>query len=294
VKPGVADVWLTRTWAALALLGGAGLGGLAVGWPGATAGGVAGLAVGAWLLESADRRTARRRALLAAPFPEPWRRFLEAATPLYRRLPEETRAGFEQAVRLFMDERRITGIGVAATEEVRLLVAASAATLSAGWTDFEWDQVTEVLVYPQDFDRDYSFDAPELSGQAHGWGTIILSLPSLETSFRDAGDGFHVGYHEFAHVLGMRQSGFGGLPAGLDDTRGGRWQEVTEREMRRLRRGWSVIDDYGAEDPVEFFAVSVEAFFERSLALRQGHGELYGLLRDYFRQDPAAWPDTSS
>jgi MtfA peptidase len=282
-----------RTWAALALLGGAGLGGLATGWPGATAGGVVGLAVGAWLLESAERRAAHRRDLLAAPFPGAWRRFLEARTHLYSRLPAGTREGFEQAVRLFMDGRRITGIGVAVTDDIRLLVAASAATLSAGWPGFEWDQVTEVLVYPQDFDRDYSFDAPELAGQAHGWGTVILSLPSLETSFREPQDGFHVGYHEFAHVLGMRQAEFGGIPPELDETRSGRWREVTEREMRRLRRGWSVIDDYGAEDPVEFFAVSVEAFFERSLALRQGHGELYGLLRDYFRQDPAAWPAPS-
>src|SRR5439155_17695073 len=31
----------------------------------------------------------------------------------------------------------------------RLLVAASAATVSVGWEGFTWDQLTEVLVYPQ-------------------------------------------------------------------------------------------------------------------------------------------------
>ncbi|HVR70825.1 MAG TPA: zinc-dependent peptidase, partial [Vicinamibacteria bacterium] len=58
-----------------------------------------------------------------------------------------------------------------------------------------------------------------------------------------------------------------------------------------LRRGKSVIDDYGAEEPAEFLAVAVEAFFESALALRARHREVYALLRDYFGQDPAAWDD---
>jgi Mlc titration factor MtfA (ptsG expression regulator) len=58
-----------------------------------------------------------------------------------------------------------------------------------------------------------------------------------------------------------------------------------------MRAGRSVIDPYGAENDVEFLAVAVEAFFERPLALRRGHGEVYGMLKDYFGQDPAAWDD---
>jgi MtfA peptidase len=285
------DIWLARAWAAVALAGGALAGGLFTGWSGATAGGVAGLALGAYLLESAERRAARRRRLIESPFPPVWAGILRERADHYRRLPPELKPRFEEAVRLFVSETRITGIGVELTDEIRLLVAASAATLSVGWAGWEWGQVTEVLVYPQDFDRDYSLDSAELAGQAHGWGTVILSLPSLETSFHDPADGFHVGFHEFAHVLTMSQTSFAGLPPGLDDGVARAWLAVTEREMRRLQRGWSMIDDYGADDPREFFAVSVEAFFERPLAMRRGHGELYGLLRSYFAQDPAAWDD---
>ena len=61
--------------------------------------------------------------------------------------------------------------------------------------------------------------------------------------------------------------------------------------MERMRRGQSVIDPYGAESPVEFLAVAVEAFFERPVALRGGHAEVYSMLREYFGQDPAAWDD---
>ena len=51
----------------------------------------------------------------------------------------------------------------------------------------------------------------------------------------------------------------------------------------------SLLDDYGATDPAEFFAVATEVFFERPARLRRDHPELYGQLKDFYRQDPAQW-----
>jgi Mlc titration factor MtfA (ptsG expression regulator) len=48
------------------------------------------------------------------------------------------------------------------------------------------------------------------------------------------------------------------------------------------------ISCYGAQDEAEFFAVVTECFFTLPTRLRGEHPELYGLLRDYFQQDPAA------
>ena len=48
----------------------------------------------------------------------------------------------------------------------------------------------------------------------------------------------------------------------------------------------ALLDTYGATDPAEFFAVSVEAFFEKPHALRAHHPKLYAELRNYFQQDP--------
>ena len=143
-----------------------------------------------------------------------------------------------------------------------------------------------MLLYPQDFDRDYRFGGDELSGQAHAWGTVILSVPSLRESFEDPDDGFHVGIHEFAHLLDVSQTRFEGIPAGLRPRGSREWVELAEKEMERLRRGKSVIDPYGADDPVEFLAVAVEAFFETPLALRQRHREVYAILAEYFRPGP--------
>ena len=65
-------------------------------------------------------------------------------------------------------------------------------------------------------------------------------------------------------------------------------------EYERLRRTSetgraSILDEYGAENPAEFFAVATEAFFERPVELRAKHAALYDELRAYYNQDPAEW-----
>ena len=48
------------------------------------------------------------------------------------------------------------------------------------------------------------------------------------------------------------------------------------------------LDPYAAEHEAEFFAVASEAFFESPNALRRDFPALYGLFRDFYRQDPGA------
>jgi len=87
------------------------------------------------------------------------------------------------------------GVETEVSVELKLLVAASAVTLSVGWREYTWDQLAEVLVYPDNFDRDYRFGGTDLSGQAHPWGIVILSAPALVRSFADTDHGYHLGEH---------------------------------------------------------------------------------------------------
>ena len=88
-----------------------------------------------------------------------------------------------------------------------------------------------------------------------------LGAGALE-SFDDPDDAFHVGVHEFAHLLDVDQTHFDGIPVGLDEAQAAAWVDDCEREMETDAEGSFLLDDYGANDPVEFLAVAVEAFFE--------------------------------
>ena len=271
---------------------GAALGALAAGWPGAGAGLAVGVGVGVAVHRVLGRKAARRRAVLSLPFPEKWRAFLLERYDHYERLDPAWRTRLEDDVRIFLAEKRITGVGVEVTDELRLLVAASAVTLSVGWPEYEWDQLTEVLLYPDDFDRDYAFGGHERVGEAHGWGTVILSVPALLESFEVPDDAYHVGIHEFTHLLDVDQTHFDGMPVGLRGDQARQWAAVADEEMERMRRRrHSDFDDYGAHDPVEFLGVAVEAFFEIPQIVRRRHRDVYSILSEYFRQDPAAGDD---
>lgn len=283
--------WFAAGLGLVLLAAGAIVGGFAAGARAAVPGGLAGLAAGLWIAGLGERRSARRRAVLARPFPAAWRELLLERYDHFERLPESLRRSFEDDLRIFLAEKRITGVGTEATEELRLLVGASAVTLTLAWPRADWDVLTEVLLYPDDFDRDYNFGGEDLAGETHPWGTVILSGPALVESFEYGDDGFHVGLHEFAHLLDVERSEFDGMPTGLSEARRRDWAALAAREMERLREGRSALDPYGADDPVEFFAVAVESFFERPRELRRRHDELYAFLAEYFAQDPAAWED---
>ncbi len=50
-----------------------------------------------------------------------------------------------------------------------------------------------------------------------------------------------------------------------------------------------MLDSYGANERVEFFAVATEEFFERPRALRAKQPELYAQLANFYRQDPSTY-----
>jgi Mlc titration factor MtfA (ptsG expression regulator) len=70
------------------------------------------------------------------------------------------------------------------------------------------------------------------------------------------------------------------------------WARILGKDYAGLQRdaeeGYStVLDQYGATNPAEFFAVATECFFEKPIQLQRKHPELYEELKLYFQQDPA-------
>jgi Mlc titration factor MtfA (ptsG expression regulator) len=230
----------------------------------------------------------RSRVRLPEPFPDEWASFLWDHSAHYRRLPGRLQTAFERDVQRFIAKQRITGVETKVDDPLRLLVAASAAALSVGWPGYKWSELSEVLLYPDNFDRDYRFGRPELAGQAHVWGTVILSVPALRHSFAYYEDPYHVGLHEFAHLLTFDRGQQISVPVGLPPAQIQLWETIQAHELKRVVRGESIVDRYALQ-PSEFFPCAVEAFFQKPVELRDDHRRLYQFLSRYFRQRPALW-----
>ena len=239
------------------------------------------------------RSIRRRRRILAEPFPAEWEAILQRDVVFFRALDPEEQRRFRRELQVFLGEKRITGIKLKLDTTTRVLTAASAIIPIFGFPEWEWDQISEILVYPDRFDRDFAFAS---GTQRHtlgmvGTGTLnrlmILSKPDLLGGFRNPGDKRNVGLHEFAHLVDKSDGTIDGLPTvGLERAAIGPWIELVRRKMEEMRRGDSDIDPYGLTNEAEFFAVTTEYFFERPGVMERKHPELYAMLAQVFHQNP--------
>src|SRR5205807_4662952 len=125
-------------------------------------------------------------------------------------------------------------------------------------------------------------------------GSLVLAWAAVKHGAADHADGKNVVLHEFAHQLDYENHAADGVPGLATREQQSAWSEVMGTEFASLRAADesgvpTLLDTYGATDPVECFAVSVEAFFERPRALRAYHPNLYAQLQKYFRQHPVEY-----
>lgn len=240
-------------------------------------------------------RLRRRRRILSRPFPPEWEAVLEREVDFYRVLPPADQRRFRREVQVFLGEKRVTGIKVDLDTTTRVLTAASAIIPIFGFPEWEWDQIDEVLIYPDRFDHDFSFGRGGdrrtlgLVGSGSMNRLMILSKPDLLAGFRNPADRRNVGVHEFAHLVDKTDGSIDGVPgAGLSRDMVRPWLELVRLESEEIRRGESDIDPYALTNEAEFFAVTAEYFFERPGEMQLKHPELYATLARVFRQDLAS------
>jgi Mlc titration factor MtfA (ptsG expression regulator) len=244
-------------------------------------------------------RSARRQHLLAEPFPEEWPAIIERNVFVYRLLPAPEQAKLRDAMRIMVAEKYWEGCGgLEITDEIRVTIAAQAAVLLLGFTDYYFDQVKTVLVYPGEFDQpnhggDDDDDTMTLLGKAQARGPVAVSWEEAYQGSRYFTEE-NVVLHEFAHALGHRFDAYEAVP--MPDSREQRkqWREVLRDELRRLRTDVdegreTVLDPYGAQNITEFFAVATESFFLDAREMRELHPRLYDALASFYNQDPTTW-----
>jgi hypothetical protein len=144
-----------------------------------------------------------------------------------------------------------------------------------------------VLFYPGRFNDTY-YDSADAAydGMAHEQGPIILTAPSVEASWSAPHDADNVVLHELAHLFDFDNESADGVPSFIAAGSEKSWQALVRDEMRRVRKGRSVLRPYAAEAPSEFFAVAVETFFEQPERLAQHHEALFQALVAFFHLDP--------
>jgi Mlc titration factor MtfA (ptsG expression regulator) len=245
----------------------------------------------------------RRQQLRDKPFPAEWAGIIQRTVPFYARLPVHDQCELQGHIQVFLDEKRFEGCGgLTITDEIRVTIAAYACMLLLHRETDYYPLLVTILVYPHPFVVSRYQAGPagqvieadqELAGESWRHGNVVLAWDQVQHSAFDLHDGHNVVFHEFAHQLDEEDGSANGAPVLPRLSMYRVWARILGADYAELVRDAeegrvSVLDQYGATNPAEFFAVATEAFFETPSKLRTQHPQLYAELMLYYQQDPAA------
>ena len=245
-------------------------------------------------------RRGRRRQALTRPFPSAWRDLLVNRMAHWRLLDGTERERLEQLIRIILvDKYWEAAHGFELTDEIRVTISAMACLLILELDYDYYHRVTSIIVSPttmihegeRRLDGGLSTDEPlPIIGLARHDGPVVIAWDAAQAHARNPHAGHNVVYHEFAHKLDMLDGSVNGTPPLESAGEYRRWVDVGDAEFRLLRQGRAgeLLDPYGAVGPGEFFAVVTEVFFDRPIELELQKPQLYAMLRDFYRQDPAS------
>ena len=225
-----------------------------------------------------------------------WRKTL-CNYPFLGQLDTEEQSRLKTLAENFLASKEFSSGGdLQLTDEICTAIATQACLPILNLDLTAYDDWIGIVVYPGEFiaprqleDEDgvvHEFD-DVLSGEAWQGGPVLISWQDVQ----QAGAGYNVVIHEFAHKLDMRNGEADGIPALHSRLSEKEWISVFDTALenfcQRLDAGEETrIDPYASESPAEFFAVICEVFFETPLTLAEEYPALYTLFCRYFRQDP--------
>ena len=214
---------------------------------------------------------------------------------LYKWLPEDLIAPWEERIFCFLQEVPITYMNKEiATEEMRILVAAEACLLIVNRPLSDYRHLRAVHLWEN-----------EIKGNLNARGSatrfeVNLSWNYLKQSIKKARDGHNLTLHEFAHLIDFADDGIAqSIPVSRRSKDFKEWQKIVDQEHAKLMKAYESGKNYSIRayggyesikgDKPEIFSCGTSAFFERGTRLKRESPKIYDAFKKFYGIDPASW-----
>ncbi len=210
---------------------------------------------------------------------------LEEKNTFYRALSIHGRAKFVNRIFRFNKEVPYRGMnGLEVTDEMKFLVASAAVQLTYGLKFFLLENLEGIKIYPSIF---YSkLYKNNLRGLMPAEGCMLLSWEHVERGFFIPDDRYNLALHEMAHALKLGLKYAYNFDIDFYSFME-KWTELGSAELTRMQQSRNnFLRDYASTNMEEFFAVSVEHFFEAPYQFQRNLPELYDHLCKMLNLNP--------
>jgi Mlc titration factor MtfA (ptsG expression regulator) len=229
-----------------------------------------------------------KKEITITPLPADYKQILSEKVLFYQSLDDENKRNFENRVQHFLSSITITGAGAIVEDIDRVLIGASAIIPIYAFPEWEYSNLSEIILYPETFNEQFEIQGDNRSvlgmvGDGPLQRTMILSQFALREGFSNKTDKNNTAIHEFVHLLDKTDGSTDGIPEVLLQHQYVLpWVEMIRKNIDSILKNKSDINPYGATNQAEFFAVVSEYFFERPDLLESKHPDLYDMLSKIF------------
>ena len=162
------------------------------------------------------------------------------------------------------------------------LLCASMVQLTFGYADYRFYHFKKIIIVPDIFHSKYI--GADVKGLTYAGGYIYLAWNYFYDGYKEYKNKINLGLHEFAHALMIQKVGL------LNEEQLKRFKGMfrwMKKEREQKKAELPLFRDYALSNLEEFWAVSVEIFFEQPLEFRHEYPNLYRLMVDALKQDAA-------
>ncbi len=216
---------------------------------------------------------------------EELRHILDKHFIYYTKINEADKAKFIHRLKNFIKDKIFVIHDESGFKEMPILISASAVQISFGLDKYLLPFFSHIHIFPEEF-IGYHPTLRLLEGNVSGH-TVNLSWKHFFNGYKLPDNGQNVGLHEFAHAFyyqyfevkeNVERDFVETFP--LFDACGNKAFEMEQAGFNKL------YSDYALRNFQEFWAESVEIFFERPADMKKKYADLYEAVCDLLNQNP--------
>jgi MtfA peptidase len=205
---------------------------------------------------------------------------------VYKLLGENGRKHFEKRVCRFLQMKtfRAGDNLLEITDEMRVMIAASAIQITYGYPNVYFNHFQTIILFKDEY---YStVTGLYHKGEVNAAGAIVLSWNSFLSGFNDMKDGRNLALHEMAHALQLTNIVDNEEYNFIDSSTMKSFEELALIEMAKIENAENLFFRvYGATNLQEFFSVAVECFFEQTREFQAYNPDLYRVMTKILKMD---------
>jgi len=199
----------------------------------------------------------------------------------YKKLNDKQKQHFEHRVASFIIDKTFIGReGQQITDDIKVLVSATAVMLTFGFRDYFIGLIDKIFVYPGEFysNANGEYHKGELNPRL---GALVISWEHFEHGFDIANDNLNLGIHEFAHAIHLNSMKERDVSSTIFKDS---FRELTDylsqnKPLRDELIASEYFREYAYTNHFEFLAVIIESFIETPAKFKSQFPKIYDLTK---------------